>query len=213
MARFQPSDGKGNNLLAWVDGFDDLDGTTKMRLQNQMMQEEIVDYRDDWNRLRRTNPKLADKIRSARYDWLFDDLQKFTPIGAEDIKSQEDLRFFIRETVGQSKMARGMGDAEFQRVEDKMIKGFLDSPVREVIVKNLADRVSPEEINVAISDIKVRQRRNKAFALASKEKLWRINRQDLVAEGLDKRGRTFYYNYRTGRRYTSPFKILKAAGF
>lgn len=210
MARYELVGKNANNLSAWVDSFDDMDGATKVRVQKQLIDEEIYDYKDDWNRLRSVNPKLANKIKSARYDWLFDDLQKFTTINADSIRSQNDLRRYIRDTIGRSPAYGDVDDEDYLRVENKLVKGFLESPVRDRIVNNVVKRLTIADIE----DLNVTGKRKEvATRLISSEKLFLINRKQVVAKGTDKRGRTFYYRFKGRGRSKSPFDILRKAGF
>lgn len=167
--------------------------------------------------IREQGRDVYDKVVKLRYDWLFDDLQRFTSISPESIESKEDLKAFVEETVGKSKGFESMKESAPRRY-DSSINRMVNSLwrkglVEEVARTNVVEEVSEDRASLLAERIKKDTSRRKALSDARFGNLYLVRREKLVAKRVDKRGRKFFMELATGRRTRDPDKLLRELGF
>lgn len=161
--------------------------------------------------------RRVDKMVKARYDWLFDDLQRFTSIDAESIETKEDLRAFLEDTIGKSPAFQSMQRKAPRNYESSMrraVENFWGvGKVDQVARTNVVEIVNTEKAKAFGFSFKDESKRQMLVEASKKNKLKLIRRDMLVLEAKDKRGRTYHYDVRTGRRAKNPENLLRELGF
>ena len=211
MARKTQPIGNPSNPYAWVNAFE---GQERHSFQTQLVKLDVNSFdRQDQFRLKRgLGEAKFDKLIKARYDWLFDDLQKFSTIGAEQINSKEDLRAFVEDTIGNSVGFQNMNKSKFDRSVSKATESFWNKGgVKTIATTNVVEVVEPEQAKAF--SFRVREDKRERFIEASRNKeLFRIRRERFALLRTDKRGRVYFFDAQTGRRVANPQKTLAELG-
>lgn len=212
MAKYQPT-GNSNNAFSWTHIFN----TDKPQVEAKLSRAGASDlYKDKMVIRQAVGTDKFEKFITARYDWLFDDLQKFSSIGAENINTKEDLKRFVEDTIGKSKGFESMKEKNPRRYNASINRAtnslWVNGGVSDVAKTNVVEVVTPERADRF--KVIVREDKRDKFLRASEQKeLFRIRREQFAIKGTDKRGRVFYYDVKTGRRTQRPDKTLREVGF
>ena len=211
MARKTQPIGNPSNPFAWVNAFE---GQERHSFQTQLVRLDVNSFdRQDQFRLKRgLGEAKFDKLIKARYDWLFDDLQKFSTIGAENINSKEDLNAFVTDTLGQSVGFKNMSKSKFDRSISKATESFwFKGGVKAIATTNVVEVVEPDRAK-SFSPL-IKEKRRQSFIEASERKeLFRIRRERFAILKTDKRGRVYFFDAKSGRRVANPQKTLAEVG-
>lgn len=215
MARKPIPRGADGNLFSWM-GQGILPRTEENKIQARISSAGI-DPSMSKNRYeieRAIGGDKMSKFEKARYDWLFDDLQQFTSVDADKIETKEQLKEFVEATVGRSVGFESMKNKAPRRYQSS-INRFTDSlwkANQEDIKQNVVTPLNRDKATEEVKAIKNPQSRKKLLSDATKKNLWLIRREQIIARRVDKRGRTYYMDARTGRRSRDPRKILEELG-
>lgn len=167
--------------------------------------------------IREQGRDVYDKVVKLRYDWLFDDLQRFTSISPESIETKEDLKAFVEDTVGKSKGFESMKEKaprSYENSVNRMVSGlWRKGMVEEVARTNVVEEVSEDRASLLAERVKKDRSRRRALSDARLGNLYLVRREKLVSKRVDKRGRVFFMEVLTGRRTRNPEKLLKELGF
>lgn len=139
---------------------------------------------------------LATKIKNTRYNWLFDDLQRFT---ATDLKnlSKEELTQELKQIFPEA-----IKDKAVQRVANGLFNNRLE--VSKRVLKPTIERLSSRRVPTFERFIK-EERREVFNSLVTKNQVIKRDSSFLVQK-TDRRGRDFFYDFANGRRAKNPFK-------
>lgn len=207
--------GNPTNPHSWKNIFDDSKERANFQTTLVRLDVSSFDRKDKFRLKKGLGERKFDKLIKARYDWLFDDLQKFSSVGAETINSKEDLRAFVEETIGESPAFKSLKKGNSRRY-DIAINNATNSfwskgGVRSIAETNVVEVVDPDRAKSF--SLRVNESKRERFIEASKkQELYRIRRERFATLGTDKRGRTFFYDLQTGRRVPNPQKILAEVG-
>lgn len=170
------------------------------------------------------SPGDFDKIERDRYQWLFDEFQKFDSLDIDEVNNKSDLEDFVENTFGKSKAWQSMKEGnprKYQASLDsavnsfwKYVKGGGREKAEKVRAKpeRIVKKIQLEEAQDFVKQIKAERSQRKALADARFGKLFRVREKTLVAKRVDKRGRVYHINLLNGQRTVSPEKLLKEAG-
>lgn len=211
MARRTQPIGNPSNPNAWVNVFE---GQERYDVQTKLVRLDVstFDRKDQFRLKQGLGESKFDKLTKARYDWLFDDLQKFSSVGAEQISSKEDLREFVKQTIGESVGFQNMTKSKFDASINRATNSFwIKGGVKDIARANVVEIVPPERAKGFVGRVKPK-RQDKFLRASERQELYRIRREKFATLGTDKRGRTFFYDVKTGRRVANPQKILAEVG-
>ena len=218
MARSRVPASKGSNILTLFDVIPaseiGLSQSEKVRTRVKLSRASIVDYGNDRNEIAGLpqGGRIRKAIERAHYDWLFDDLQKFSSRKSSSIRTRQDLNDFLEETIGESPAFQKMGKRKFDANINKISREMLASPRIKINIRsNLATRVTPEEVD----DFEERvppSKRAKFRAAARVRKVWLIKNEQFAVEKRNKRGNTYFQDIQTGRFAPNPIKLLRKEG-
>ena len=176
-------------------------------------------YEDKHGIIRDLGQSTYDKVVKKRYDWLFDDLQRFTSIKPDSIETKEDLKAFVEATIGKSKGFLSMEENNPRRYQNSISRAVNSlwsrhkGDVVTVARTNVVEEVKEDRASLVAERIKSDKSKRKALSDARLGNLYLVRREQVVAKRVDRRGRIFHINLMTGRRSRNPAKILAELGF